>query len=129
VGLLHFLFHNLAGFERHHGLAGHHHFLARARVARLASLAHAHFEHAEVAQLVALFSGQNLDDAVQRHLDDLLDLLLLNIGFLSNLYYQFVLSHRSSTSKKRALPAPRTSRREVAEAPSVVACAMVMAES
>ena len=70
--------HLLAGLELDHGAGGNRHVRARrVRVAPDAGLAHLHLEYAEVAKLHLLTIGQGAGDAVQRLLDYIKDLPLL----------------------------------------------------
>lgn len=87
------LFHNLARFEANHEFLGHLYLSPRPRISRLPGRPRANLEYSEIPQLDPALFHQRLNNRVERLLNDLLDLLLVESRLIGNRFHDLFLCH------------------------------------
>ena len=87
------LFHNLSRFEANHEFLGHLYLSPGPRIAGLPGRPWANLEHAEIPQFDPALFHQRLNNRVERLLNDLLDLLLVESRLIGNRFHDLFLCH------------------------------------
>jgi len=95
------LLHNLSRLEADHEFLGYFYLSPSPRISRLPCRPRANLEHSEIPQLDPTLLHQRLNNRVERLLNDLLDLLLVESRLIGNRFHDLFLCHDRN---------PRTSR-------------------